>query len=101
MFQAGLVDEVRGLLAEGAPPNIKAFESIGYKEALSVIHGRLSLPEAIENTIIATRQYAKRQTTWFRRVPGAVLLPGFGDSPSIIQLARQAILGHQNLQLVL
>lgn len=88
MFGQGLLEEVRSLLAEGVPPKAKAFESIGYKEALACLRGALSPSEAAELTVIATRQYAKRQMTWFRREAGIRWLNGFGDDPEILNRAR-------------
>jgi tRNA dimethylallyltransferase len=84
MFASGLIEEVRGLIAHGASPNAKPFESIGYRESLEVLQGRMSLEQAIEATTIATRQYAKRQITWFRREAAATPVHGFGDDPRIV-----------------
>ena len=84
IFAAGLVDEVRGLLAGGVTEDAKPFESIGYREALEVLHGQMTEEQAIDATTIATRQYAKRQITWFRRETGTVPVHGFGDDPSIL-----------------
>lgn len=70
MFESGLLDEVRSLVARGyrdAPP----MASVGYAQALAHVEGRLSLDEAIEQAARETRRYAKRQLTWFRREPGA------------------------------
>lgn len=91
MFAGGLVDEVRGLLAEGVPRDAKAFESIGYKECLLHLEGRLTLAEAQERTTIATRQYAKRQITWFRREDGLFWLEGFGDQPEVVEQAAHRV----------
>lgn len=88
MFEQGLIEEVRSLLARGVPANAKAFESIGYKEALAALEGRLQPEEAVEMAAIATRQYAKRQMTWFRRESGVEWLEGFGDDPRV---AAQAL----------
>lgn len=88
MFEQGLIDEVRRLLERGVPATAKAFESIGYKEALACVEGRLDPAAAVEMASIATRQYAKRQMTWFRREPGVVWFEGFGDDPRV---AAQAI----------
>ena len=85
MFSAGLVGEVRALLAKGLPAGAKAFESIGYHEAIEVLAGRMSEEQAVEATIIATRQYAKRQLTWFRRERAATWIQGFGDDPKCLQ----------------
>lgn len=83
MFEAGLVDEVRAILALGFAPTAKPFESHGYKQALQLIHGELNLRDAVFYAQRKTRNYAKRQITWFRREPGLVWLKGFGDSPEI------------------
>ena len=91
MFEEGLLDEVRGLLERGVPRDAKAFESIGYKEALACLEGRLSREEAMEAATIATRQYAKRQMTWFRREAGILWLEGFGDDPRVEAAARDAV----------
>ena len=71
MFSDGLVDEVRGVLAAGYPESAKALESIGCRQALDVLNGRCTVEEAIASTQMATRRYAKRQWTWFRRDPQA------------------------------
>jgi tRNA dimethylallyltransferase len=82
MFEAGLVEEVRRILAAGVPPSAKPFESVGYGEALAVVEGRLSLAQAIEATRIRTRHYAKRQITWFRRETDVHWIAAFGDEPA-------------------
>ncbi len=83
MWELGLDREVAHLLDRGVPPSAKPFESVGYKEALAFLQGRMSRSEAIERTMIATRQYAKRQLTWFRREPDVTWLSGFGHDPSV------------------
>jgi tRNA dimethylallyltransferase len=83
MFASGLVDEVRGLLASGLTGDEKPFESLGYKQAVAHLRGELSLAEAVELTAIGTRQYAKRQRTWFRRDARIEWLTGFGTDPEI------------------
>jgi tRNA dimethylallyltransferase len=73
MFEGGLLEEVRGLLARGyrdAPP----MRSVGYAQALDVVEGRLTPEEGLRLAVHATRQYAKRQGTWFRKEAGAVPL---------------------------
>jgi len=91
MFSRGLLEELEQLLAHGTPRDAKALESIGYKQALELLDGRLTLPEAIERTTIATRQYAKRQITWFRREAGCHWLAGPGEAPPTLALALAAI----------
>ncbi len=90
MFQHGLLEEVRSLLAAGATGNEKPFEALGYKQALLHLRGGLTLEQAIESTIVETRQYAKRQRTWFRRDPEIHWLAGFGNDGEIIAHATQA-----------
>jgi tRNA dimethylallyltransferase len=92
MFQNGLISEVQRLLAEGATGNEKPFEALGYKQALLHLHGALTLEQAVESTIIETRQYAKRQRTWFRRDPEIRWLAGFGEDAEIITQAIQAVI---------
>lgn len=96
MFEAGLVDEVRSILAMGFPAGAKALESIGYRESLLHIDGKLTLAEAVANTQIATRQYAKRQRTWFRRETGFHWLPEFGNHPQTIETAKRLVYSFQS-----
>lgn len=88
MWERGLAEEVARLLDSGVPASAKPFESLGYKEALAYLQGRMSRGEAIERTIIGTRQYAKRQLTWFRREQDVIWLPGFGHDPSVAGRAK-------------
>jgi tRNA dimethylallyltransferase len=83
MFAAGLVEETRSILQGGARPDGKPFASLGYKQALQVLNGALSIEEAVASAQIETRHYAKRQITWFRRETGVHRLAGFGDDPAI------------------
>jgi tRNA dimethylallyltransferase len=80
MFDAGLVAEARALVARGFR-GAAAMQSVGYAQALEVIDGRLTEARAVELTAQATRHYAKRQLTWFRKEQGAVFLkPPFSVS---------------------
>ena len=88
MFHAGLIEETRELLAGGLTGKEKPFEAVGYKQALQVVEGECSLEEAIESTIIATRQYAKRQRTWFKKEQGVKWLEGFGEDADVEKAAR-------------
>jgi tRNA dimethylallyltransferase len=69
MFAEGLVDEVRRLLDLPRPLSREARQALGYKEVLRYLEGRISLAETIELVKTRTRQYAKRQLTWFRHLP--------------------------------
>jgi tRNA dimethylallyltransferase len=83
MFESGLVDEVRHILSLGFQRTSKPFEAMGYKQTLQVLEGELSPRDAIFYAQRNTRQYAKRQITWFRREPGLVWLRGFGEELAI------------------
>ncbi len=83
MFEGGLLDETRSILARGYPPSAKPFESLGYAQALRVVSGELSVDRAIEETQLATRRYAKRQWTWFRRERGMQWFDGFGTETEL------------------
>jgi len=76
---------VRGLLARGCSGAEKPFESLGYKQALTVVRGEISLEAAVVSTQNETRQYAKRQRTWFHRDPEIRWFDGFGHSIRIIE----------------
>ena len=67
MIECGLVCEVERLLDKGFRQGITAPQAIGYKEIVSALDGDISLDEAIEQIKTATRRYAKRQRTWFRK----------------------------------
>jgi tRNA dimethylallyltransferase len=83
MFELGLLRETQRLIDSGVNPQSKALQSLGYKQAVAVLEGRLSVPEAIVEIQTRTRQYAKRQMTWFRRETAMHWLNGFGDSPDV------------------
>jgi tRNA dimethylallyltransferase len=91
MFEAGLIEEVRSILAMGFRPDAKALESIGYRESLLHIAGEISSKEAVERTQAATRQYAKRQRTWFRREAGIQWLYDFGNQPQTVEIAKRLV----------
>jgi tRNA dimethylallyltransferase len=67
MFARGLVAETQGLLARGLAQNPTAMQAIGYRQVVEHLRGERSLAETVELVKIKTRQYAKRQLTWFRR----------------------------------
>ena len=69
MLEAGFADEVRSLLAEGVPRDCPAMKGIGYREMLAYIAGGMDLPLAAAEIKKATRHFAKRQLTWFRKMP--------------------------------
>jgi tRNA dimethylallyltransferase len=67
MFAKGLVAETESLLGRGLEQNPTARQALGYRQVIEHLRGRRSLPETLELVKIRTRQFAKRQLTWFRR----------------------------------
>jgi len=93
MIAAGWADEVKRLSAMDTPGDAKPFQFIGYSELREHVEGRLALDPAIQKIQQATRNFAKRQITWFRREPGVKWFSGFGDDPSVVSEAL-ALLKH-------
>lgn len=69
-----MAEETRRLLAAGAAPDCPALKSLGYPQILQYINGQIPKEEAFEKIVILTRQYAKRQRTWFNRYKNALRL---------------------------
>jgi tRNA dimethylallyltransferase len=91
MLALGWMEEVRGLMESGLPENAKPFDFIGYRELGEVRRGEKKLEEARASIQQATRQYAKRQLTWFRRDSSVHWLTGFGDDPYVQDQARELL----------
>jgi tRNA dimethylallyltransferase len=93
-FEAGFVDEVRALTAGPRPLSDVAAQAIGYREVISMLAGRASLDETIDRIQARTRQFAKRQSTWFRGLEEVESLPVTGDEhPNMLaDRLEQAIL---------
>ena len=79
-FDAGLVEETRGLIAR-FDPSLTSFSGIGYAEALAVIQGRLSLEAAVSEDARRNLSFARHQATWFRREPGICWLEATSNLP--------------------
>jgi tRNA dimethylallyltransferase len=79
MFDLGLLEETEDLIKKYGD-SIRPLASLGYKQALQVIHGELTQDQAIAAAQQAHRNYAKRQMTWFRREADVVWFNGFGDA---------------------
>jgi tRNA dimethylallyltransferase len=91
MLAAGWIDEVRRLAAGGLPESAKPFDFLGYRELGAHLRGETTLEAARAAIEQGTRQYAKRQITWFRREADVNWLPGFGDDPPTMAAARSLI----------
>jgi tRNA dimethylallyltransferase len=89
MFAAGLLQETRALLACYGP--IKALDSLGYRQALSVLLKGISEKVAIAEAQQGHRNYAKRQLTWFRREPDVHWFEAFGNDPETQRMAIELV----------
>ncbi|HSA94644.1 MAG TPA: tRNA (adenosine(37)-N6)-dimethylallyltransferase MiaA [Acidobacteriota bacterium] len=90
MFARGLVEEVRGLLARGVPETAPPFRALGYSHVLRRLKGEIGLDEAVALTKADTRQYAKRQMTWFRKMAGIVWFSP-DDGPALEEFVRNQL----------
>lgn len=88
MYRSGLVEEARVALGRPDSARLRPLEALGYAQACAAVRGDLSVEEAIRQTQAATRQYAKRQMTWFRHEQDVTWFVGLGDDPEV---QRQAI----------
>jgi tRNA dimethylallyltransferase len=82
MFEAGMVEEVRRLDRQGLSRGRTASRALGYAQVLRLLAGELTEQEAKEQTVAATRRYARRQESWFRRDPRVTWLPH--DAPDLV-----------------
>jgi tRNA dimethylallyltransferase len=82
MFRAGIVAEVRSLLAAGVEEGAPPFRALGYKHIIAYLKGTISLDEAARLTKQDTRHFAKRQISWFRKMQGVNWFPA-GDHASL------------------
>jgi tRNA dimethylallyltransferase len=89
MLARGWLNEVRDLLASGLRETAKPFQFIGYRELREVVEGQQKLEVARAAIQQATRQYAKRQLTWFRRESDVHWMSGFGDNQQVQSEALQ------------
>ena len=83
MLEQGWMREVQALLDSGLSEDSKPFDFIGYRELRAVLRGEIGLEAAREAIQQATRRYAKRQLTWFRREQGVRWFSGFGDDAGV------------------
>lgn len=89
MFASGFVEEVEALLARGLADARTASRAIGYREVMGFLAGDRSLAEAVEQTTVATRRFARRQDSWFRKDPRIVWVAH--DDPDRVEKAVGAV----------
>ena len=89
MWEAGLVDEVRGLLPAGLREGRTASRALGYAQVLAALEGACTDAEAREDTVRATRRFARRQESWFRRDRRIVWLPS--GAPELLDRALDVV----------
>ncbi len=96
-FEAGLLDEIRGLLASGIPPSARPFGGLVYRQALEHLRGVRD--EAATRALIAqeNRRYARRQLIWFRKEPNLVWFDGPGASPDVQARVIRMLADQQDL----
>ena len=98
MLERGWMEEVRELIKSGMPPKAKPFDFIGYKELRAVLNKEMELEEARAAIQQATRRYAKRQMTWFRREQGVHWLTGFGGDTKVQEQALEWIMAQMEVR---
>lgn len=72
MWESGLKEETEKVLEMGFSPEINSLNTVGYKETIDFLNNKTCESEAIQLIAQHTRNYAKRQMTWFRKVPGII-----------------------------
>ncbi|MBP2627680.1 MAG: tRNA dimethylallyltransferase [Firmicutes bacterium] len=100
MIEQGLVNEVALLLKSGISPDCQGMQGIGYKEIVSHLQGEIDLSTAIENIKQATRNFAKRQLTWYRKMPYITWFDvnDFSDYNTMMETFYNFIAGKFNLE---
>ena len=97
MLEMGLIEEIQSLLASGIPEKCTAMQAIGYKEFLAALRGECTIEEAADQVRQASRKYAKRQLTWFRRNSAIHWLRrGKGETGEQIVLRARQLLGESD-----
>lgn len=91
MLSAGVVHEVRQLISQGVDPLCKPMQAIGYRQVVAMIQGDLEEMNLEDEIATATRQYAKRQVTWFKKVPADAVIEDLSDADELVRLLAAKI----------
>jgi tRNA dimethylallyltransferase len=90
-FADGVVDEVRGILADGIPETAHPFTGLVYRQILEMLHGVRGEAETRALIVKENRQYARRQLIWFRKEPNLLWLNGPGEEPAALTAALDVL----------
>lgn len=90
-FARGIVDEVRGLLANGVPPTAHPFSGLVYRQVMEYLQGVRGEQETRELIVRENRRYARRQLIWFRKEPNLQWIHGAGEDPSSLERAEEIL----------
>jgi tRNA dimethylallyltransferase len=90
-FTRGIVDEVRGLLARGVPPDARPFGGLVYRQVMEMLRGVRDEPATRALIVQENRRYARRQLIWFRKEPNLIWIDGPGEQPSTIARVMDAL----------
>lgn len=95
MIEAGLVEEVRSLMDAGYDPSLTSMQGLGYKELIPYLYGESSLEQAVNEIKKRTRHFAKRQLSWFNRIPEVQWfdLTNSGEHKRVKETIRQSLAG--------
>lgn len=90
-FARGIVDEVRGLLARGIPPDARPFGGLVYRQVMEMLRGVRDESATRALIVQENRRYARRQLIWFRKEPNLIWFDGPGERPETVQRVRDAL----------
>ena len=91
MIEKGLIEEVESLYKKYGNDLCTSVQGIGYKEVIDYIKGKYTKEEMIEKIKMETRRYAKRQLTWFRKIPNIIWLDGLDDIQNNVNIILEGI----------
>jgi tRNA dimethylallyltransferase len=90
-FARGIVDEVRGLLARGIPPDARPFGGLVYRQVMEMLRGVRDEAATRELIVRENRRYSRRQLIWFRKEPNLIWFDGPGEQPEMLQRVEAAL----------
>jgi tRNA dimethylallyltransferase len=95
MIEAGLIEEVRSLLDRGYDATLVSMQGLGYKEVIPYLYGEVTLEKAVNDIKQRTRHFAKRQLSWFRRMPQIQWfdMTDPAEQPKNVQTIKQILAG--------